>query len=58
MIPICIQAASALASSSATQLTESKPAKPPPCRLDVILNAKWHESAEWKLNKPEVLNDD
>jgi LemA protein len=43
LIPIRIQAASALAASSAPQLTDSKPASPPPCRLDVILNAKWNK---------------
>jgi hypothetical protein len=42
LIPIRIQAASALAASSAPQLTASKPASPLPCRLDVILNAKWN----------------
>jgi hypothetical protein len=40
LIPIRIQAASAPAVSSAPQLASSKPASPPPCRLDVILNAK------------------
>jgi hypothetical protein len=43
LIPFCIQSASALAASSAPQLTRSKPASPPPCRLDVILNAKWNK---------------
>jgi len=42
LIPIRIQAASALAASSAPQLTGSKLSSPPPCRLDVILNAKWN----------------
>jgi len=35
-----------LAASSAPQLTDSKPASPPSCRLDVILNAKWNEMTD------------
>jgi len=51
VIPICIQAASSWAASSAPQLTGSKPASPPPCRLDVILNAKWNEQGRYLPDK-------
>ena len=43
LIPIRIQAASALAASLTPQLIRGKPASPPPCRIDVILNANWNK---------------
>jgi hypothetical protein len=50
LIPIRIQAASSLAASSTPKLTGSKPTSPPPCRLDVILNAKWNKQFLIKSN--------